>query len=100
MITSEIILAFILIVLVIERFYIQRAIQQERKEWTKGMLAKNLRELTDNEALERLPDEEEPQQSDVVSMDDVIEDDKVFDLHIAAVKKQAEEEFENATKIT
>jgi hypothetical protein len=67
---------------------------QERERLVKMILAKNLTEYTNNEALDKIPKQTPFKPSDEVSMDDAIEDDKLFDLHLAAVKKQAQEEFD------
>jgi hypothetical protein len=91
--TSEIIFVFILTVMVIERFYSQRIIQQERKEWTKAMIAKSLRELTDNEALEHISEPKETTPLDTVPMDEAVDDEELFDRHISAIKAEAKEQL-------
>jgi uncharacterized protein YneF (UPF0154 family) len=73
---------------------------KEREKLLKMFMAKDLREVTDNEVLEKLPKQEEQKPSDLVNMDDVIEDEALFDRHIAAVKAQAKEEFEKGQDIT
>jgi hypothetical protein len=91
---SEIILTITIIVLLGYTAVSQYITTKEREKLLKMFMAKDLREVTDNEALERLSEVEEQKPSENVSMDDVIEDEKLFDLHLQAVKTQAKEEFE------
>jgi uncharacterized membrane protein YraQ (UPF0718 family) len=67
--------------------------QKEREKLLKMFMAKDLREVTDNEVMEKTKEPEPYKPSDNVSMDDVIDDEKLFDRHIAAVKLQAKEEL-------
>jgi len=101
MIETITIIGLILVIgmLLVERYYVNKNMREERKEWTKGMLAKSLRELTDNEALEKIPEEKPFVAPDTISMDDAIEDEELFDRHIEAVKKQAQEEFDKEHEV-
>jgi hypothetical protein len=90
---SEIILAIIIAVLLVERYLSNRAMQQEREKMMKMFMAKDLREVTDNEVMEKTKEPEPYKPPDSMSMDDAIDDEVVFDRHIAAVKLQAKEEL-------
>lgn len=67
---------------------------KEREKLLKMFMAKDLREVTDNEVLEKMPKQEEIKPSDNVSMDDAIDDVELFDRHINAMKAQAKEELD------
>lgn len=66
--------------------------REDREKLLKMFMAKDLREVTDNEALEKIPKTNIKLPPEVVSTDEMLEDEKLFDKHIAAVKKQAEDE--------
>lgn len=78
-------------ILLAERYVVNKTMREERKEWTKGMLAKNLRELTDNEALEKLPEQEEQKPPDFIPAEDM--DDELFDRHMEAIKAKAKDDI-------
>ena len=67
---------------------------KEREKLLKMFMAKDLREVTDNEVMEKQKPQEETKPSDNIPMEDVIEDEVLFDRHIASVKLQAKEELE------
>ncbi len=96
---TDIILSLVILFLLVERYLTQKGFQQERKEWTKGMLAKDLRELTDNEVMEKTKEPEPYKPPDSVSMDDAVDDEVLFDRHIAAVKAQAKEELKKEMEV-
>ncbi len=74
--------------------------QQEREKLLKMFMAKDLREVTDNEALEKIPDQPFIKPPDLASMDEAADDEKLFDRHVAAVKAQAREELKKEVEIT
>ncbi len=90
---SEVILTIIIGILLGYIGYIQFVGIKEREKLLKMFMAKDLREVTDNEALEKIPEQEPIKSPDIVSMDDAIDDEKLFDRHIEAVKLQAKEEL-------
>lgn len=97
---NEILLTLIILILcgiLVGSYYIS---WKEREKLLKMFMAKDLREITDNEALEKLPKQEELKESELVNMDDVIENEALFDKHLAAVRTQAKEEFEKGQEIT
>lgn len=96
MIMSEIILSIIIVALLVDRYMFQQSIAKERKEWTKAMIAKTLREITDDEVIQKQEPIKEKAPSEFIEMDDVVEDEALFDKHIAAVKAQAKEEFDKS----
>jgi hypothetical protein len=93
---SEIVLTIVIIVLLLSLAVSQYISWKEKEKLIKMFMAKDLGEVTANEALEKLPKGKEEKPPDMVSMDDAIEDDALFDKHIAAVRTQAKEEFEKA----
>jgi ABC-type iron transport system FetAB permease component len=66
---------------------------KEREKLMKLFMAKDLSEVTANEVVAKLPKQEPIKPSENIPMEDVIEDEVLFDKHIAAVKLHAEEEF-------
>jgi hypothetical protein len=84
-----IVIAFLLLYVAVSQYISTR----EREKLFKMFMAKDLREVTDNEVIERMKEPEPYKPSDNVSMDDAIDDEVVFDRHIAAVKLQAKEEL-------
>lgn len=92
----ETIIIIALILLVAYLIYTQ---QKEREKLLKMFMAKDLREVTDNEALERLPDQAPEVPPDLVSMDDATEDDKLFTRHLQAVKAAAKEELKKEIEV-
>jgi uncharacterized protein YacL len=90
---TEIILTIIIAILLAFLGYTQYIHIQEREKLLKMFMAKDLREITDNEVISKTKEPLPFKAPDSVSMDDVIEDDVLFDRHLAAVKKQAQEEF-------
>jgi uncharacterized protein YacL len=95
---TEIILTIIIAILLAFLGYTQFIHIKEREKLLKMFMAKDLREITDNEVLDKMPEPKPFKAPDEVSMDDAIEDDVLFDRHLAAVKKQAEEEYEKANE--
>lgn len=71
---------------------------KEREKLLKMFMAKDLQEITANEVIEKQPPPPVVKPPDVVSMDDVVEDEVLFDKHIQAVKAQAKEEFDKANE--
>jgi hypothetical protein len=96
----DIVLTIVILFLLVERYLSQKTNILEREKLMKMFMAKDLREVTDNEVLDKMPKQEPFKPSDEVSMDDAIEDDKLFDLHLEAVKKQAKEEFDRQQELT
>jgi len=97
---TEIILTIIIAILLGYMGYTQLIHTKEREKLLKMFMAKDLREVTDNEVLDKLPEPKPFKAPDEVSMDDAIEDDKLFDLHLAAVKAQAKEEFDKQSDLS
>ncbi len=90
----DILLTIVITLLLLFVAYLIYTQQKEREKLLKMFMAKDLREVTDNEVMERMPKEQEPQpQSDLQSMDDLVDDEEGFDRHVAAVKAQAKEEL-------
>ncbi len=90
---SEIILTITIVFLIGSLAVSQYISWKEREKLLKMFMAKDLREVTDNEVLEKMPKQEPEKPSDAVSMDDAIEDEELFDKHLQAVKAQAKEEL-------
>lgn len=90
---SEIILTIIIGILLVYVGYVQHVSIREREKLLKMFMAKDLREVTDNEVLDKMPKPEPYKPPDSISMDDAIDDEVIFDRHIAAVKLQAKEEL-------
>lgn len=93
---NELIQTITIVVLLVYIAVSQYLTWKEREKLLKMIMAKDLREVTDNEVLEHMPKQEPVKPNEMMSMDDVIEDEAVFDKHIAAVKKQAEEDFDKS----
>jgi hypothetical protein len=71
---------------------------KEREKLLKLFKAKDLQELTANEVIEKTKEPQPFKASDEVQMEDVIEDEALFDKHIAAVQKQAKEEYDKSNE--
>jgi uncharacterized membrane protein YraQ (UPF0718 family) len=89
----DIVLSFVIATLMGLVAYLIYTQQKEREKLLKMFMAKDLREVTDNEVMEKTKEPEPYKPPDSMSMDDAIDDEVVFDRHIAAVKLQAKEEL-------
>lgn len=96
---NEIILLAIIFIQLVLLVVLEYLTIKDRQKLLKMFMAKDLREVTDNEALEKLPDQTPEVSPDMVSMDDAVEDEKLFDRHVAAVKAQAREELKKEVEI-
>ena len=90
---SEVILTITIALLIIYSLVSNYINTKEREKLLKMFMAKDLRELTDNEVMEKTKEPEPYKPPDSMSMDDAVDDEVVFDRHIAAVKLQAKEEL-------
>ncbi len=89
----DIVLSVVIFFLLVERYLSQKTNQQEREKLLKMFMAKDLQEVTANEALERLPNQAPEVPNDMVPMEDVADDEKLFDKHIQVMKAAAKEEI-------
>ena len=97
---SEVILSIVILGLLIYVAVSQYITIKEREKFLKMFMAKDLREVTDNEVLEKMP-KEEPfiKPPDMVSMDDAVDDEVVFNRHLEAVKAAAKEELKKEVEV-
>lgn len=89
----DIVLSIVIALLLLLIAYLIYSQQKEREKLLKMFMAKDLREVTDNEALEKIPEQPFIKPPDNVSMDDVVEDEELFDRHINAMKLEAKEQL-------
>jgi hypothetical protein len=73
---------------------------KEREKLLKLFKAKDLQEVTANEVIEKTKEPLPFKAPENVSMDDVIEDEVLFDKHIAAVQKQAKDEYDKQNEFS
>jgi len=90
---SEVILTIVIIVLLVYVAVSQYSNVKEREKLLKMFMAKDLREVTDNEVLEKMPKQEPEKPNDMVAMEDVADDEELFDKHIQVMKAAAKEEI-------
>ena len=73
---------------------------KEREKLLKLFKAKDLQEVTANEVIEKTKEPLPFKAPENVEMSEVVEDEALFDKHIAAVQKQAKEEFDKANEFS
>ena len=73
---------------------------KEREKLLKLFKAKDLQEVTANEVMEKTKEPPPFKAPDEVSMDDAMEDEALFDRHIAAVQKQAKDEYDKQNEFS
>jgi hypothetical protein len=97
---TEVILSIVILGLLIYIAVSQYITGKEREKLLKMFMAKDLREVTDNEALEKIP-KKEPfiKPPDLASMDEVAEDEVLFDKHMQAMKAAAKEELKKEVEV-
>jgi len=89
---TEIIFAIIIIALLAEIYLVNRSLQDERKDWTKAIMAKDLTDLTQNALMEKKPVNDTPNMPEFTALN--AEDDELFDKHIQAEINAGKKEFE------
>lgn len=89
---SEIILTIVILILAISVAVSQYISFKEREKMMKIFIAKTLREVTDNEVMEKQKPPEDTKPIEYIPLD--AEDEVLFDKHIKQEIKDAQEDFD------
>lgn len=89
---SEILLTIVILILAITLAVSQYINFKEREKMMKIFIAKSLREVTDNEVMEKQKPVEDTKPIEYIPLD--AEDDVLFDKHIKREISDAQEEYE------